>query len=104
MPRVIAAQPTQRRRRPENILIGIALLAGLGWIVDQAFLEPAKAQAVEKAKDRYLTTKQDGSPADLCTEAGLVKEAYTRAGDAQGAADWDSIERSDCGAIGYPQR
>ena len=100
MPRPQGTRP----HRPENIFLGIAVLAGICWAVDRAFVQPTKFDAVQRVQDQYLSTKQGGSSEDLCGQAGQVKEAYSRADDDNESEGWKSVQRSDCEAAGKPQR
>lgn len=53
--------------------------------------------AGEKAEAEYEAAKNSGaSQAQLCRSAKAVAQAYSRAGDAEAAAQWQDYAQIDC--------
>lgn len=57
-------------------------------------------QVASEALTIYYTAEREGSPIDVCVQAGIVSAAYLQANDETNYRTWKSREKRDCLAAG----
>ena len=90
--------------------ISIALLGGAAWFLFGGGLEKKAANDMAKLEQQvasdftqqYEIAKRNGSPADICIQAGIVAASYLQAKDEPNYQTWKATQKSDCAKAGLP--
>lgn len=63
-------------------------------------LQKIHNQVANDAVKQYEIAKRNGSPIDVCVQAGMVSAAYLQAKDETNYPRWKQTEKSDCERAG----
>jgi hypothetical protein len=89
--------------------VGGTILALVLWSAWVHFGSQLEMSAIENkvatnAVKEYKIAKREGSPIQICSQAGMVTAAYLQAKDEAKYNEWKVIEHSDCSAAGLDLR
>jgi len=76
-----------------------------GGLEKQASSEMTKIthQVAADMHAQYQIAARNGSPIDVCVQAGLVSAALLQAKDEEKYRDWKRVEERDCARAGVPR-
>lgn len=89
-------------------VFAVLLVALWGWYYFGGGLEQRANQTLQEihdkvatdAVDKYGIAKRNGSPIDICVQAGFVTAAYLQAKDEANYQRWKQTEKTDCSKAG----
>jgi hypothetical protein len=86
-------------------LIGFIVLGGLAALLFAVVggggsLDGIKAKVASDAVEKYGIAKRNGSPVDICVQAGMVTAAFLQAKDEPNYAKWKATQGADCKRAG----
>jgi len=77
-------------------LIGLVILVGGGIYVCYSPKEVSKYHLGDDEISHYHFLEKSGTPMDVCGQAGLVKDVFLGAEDAENTKEWQTRTDLDC--------
>jgi hypothetical protein len=104
----VSSQKSGAKKSPFGALLGLVVLAVGGWYYLGGGLEQDARYQMKSIEDqvaadavtKYGIAKRNGSPMDICVQAGFVTAAYLEAKDEPHYAEWKATEKTDCAQAG----
>jgi hypothetical protein len=74
----------------------------IGAVADLG-MEGIKRKVATDAVAQYEIAKRNGTPMDVCAQAGMVSAAFLQVPDEASYSRWKQTEKTDCAAAGVPR-